>query len=117
MPPKERRYRIVVHPEVLREHRDPQRYPARVQLQILRKILALFLDPRPGDSKRLAGSVYRVTAGEYRVAYEIDEEASRVTVFLVAKRGDDEVHRQLARLCPPEPHRPRGFLLPLFMVP
>ncbi|MCS7241002.1 MAG: type II toxin-antitoxin system RelE/ParE family toxin [Candidatus Bipolaricaulota bacterium] len=89
---------MVVHPEVLRELSDPQRYPAKVQLQILKKILALSLDPRPGDSKRLAGSVYRVTAGEYRIVYEIDEEASRVTVFLVAKRGDDEVYRRLARL-------------------
>lgn len=98
MPQEKARYGIVVHPQVLYELSDPKRYPAKVQLQILKKILALSLDPRPSDSKKLEGSVYRVTVGEYRIVYEIDDEASRVTVFLVAKRGDDEVYRRLTRL-------------------
>ncbi|MEM3581565.1 MAG: type II toxin-antitoxin system RelE/ParE family toxin [Candidatus Bathyarchaeia archaeon] len=98
MPEEKARYGIVVHPQVLHELSDPKRYPAKVQLQILKKILALSFDPRPGDSKKLEGSIYRVTVGEYRIVYEIDDEALRVTVFLVAKRGDEEVYRRLARL-------------------
>jgi len=87
-----------VAPSVLKELEDPKRYPAKVQLQLLKRILALPFNPRPQDSKKLDEGIYRVTAGEYRIVYEIDDRAKRVTVFLVAKRGDDEVYRRLAQL-------------------
>ena len=94
----EERYGVVVDPAVLRELSDPKRYPAKVQLQLLRKILSLSLEPRPQDSRKLGGSVYRVTSGEYRIVYEVDDGARRVTIFLVGKRGDDEVYRRFARI-------------------
>lgn len=94
----EARYGVVVNPAVLQELGDPKHYPAKVQLQLLRKILALSVDPRPQDSKKLEGSIYRVTSGEYRVVYEVNDAARRVTIFLVGKRGDDEVYRRFARL-------------------
>ena len=59
----EERYGVVVDPTVLRELSDPKRYPAKVQLQLLRKILSLSLEPRPQDSKKLEGPIYRVTSG------------------------------------------------------
>ena len=54
-----RGYGVVVHPAVLRELSDKKRYPAKVQLQLLRKILALSLNPRPQDSQKLDDDVYR----------------------------------------------------------
>ncbi|MEM3485036.1 MAG: hypothetical protein QXI12_05395, partial [Candidatus Methanomethyliaceae archaeon] len=45
MPHEQARYGVVVHSQVLHEPSGPQRYPAKVQLQILKKILALFLNP------------------------------------------------------------------------
>ena len=92
------RYGVVVDPAVLRELSDPKRYPAKVQLQLLRKILALSVNPRPQDAKKLEGPIYRVTSGEYRIVYQVDDGARRVTVFLVGKRGDDQVYRRFARL-------------------
>lgn len=90
-------YAVVVDPSVLKELEDPKRYPAKVQLQLLKKILALPFNPRPQDSKKLEEAIYRVTVGEYRIVYEIDDQAKQVTVFLIAKRGDDEVYRRVTR--------------------
>ena len=98
MPRAGARYGVVVDPSVLRELSDPKRYPAKVQLQLLRKILSLSVDSRPQDSKKLEGPIYRVTSGEYRIIYEVDDAAQRVRVFLVGKRGDDEIYRRFARL-------------------
>jgi mRNA interferase RelE/StbE len=91
------RYGVVVDPAVIQELSDPKRYPAKVQLQLLRRILSLSVDPRPQDSKKLEHSIYRVTSGEYRVVYEVDDAARRITIFLVGKRGDDEIYRRFAR--------------------
>ncbi|WP_342832985.1 hypothetical protein [Candidatus Hadarchaeum sp.] len=51
MPQEQARYGVVVHSQVLHEPSDPQRYPAKVQLQILKKILALFLNPSQALAK------------------------------------------------------------------
>ena len=56
-------YGVVVHPAVLKELSDKKRYPAKVQLQLLRKILELSLNPRPSDSRRLEPDIYRATIG------------------------------------------------------
>jgi len=56
------------------------------------------LNSRPPDSRKLEPDIYRVTAGEHRIVYEVDDAKRRLTVFLVAKRGDDEVYRRYARL-------------------
>jgi len=91
-------YAILVDPSVLKELNDPKRYPAKIQLQLLRKILSLSVNPRPQDSKKLEKAIYRVTTGEYRIVYEVDDQAKKITVFLVGKRGDDEVYRRFIRL-------------------
>ncbi|HEY68320.1 MAG TPA: type II toxin-antitoxin system RelE/ParE family toxin [Thermoflexia bacterium] len=58
--------------------------------QIVRRLRMLETDPRPHDSIKLKGtkSAYRLTAGEYRILYEIDYDARVVTVFRIMHRGE-----------------------------
>lgn len=67
--------------------------------QIVMKILSLQQNPRPQDYKKLIGyeGGYRVDQGEYRILYTIDDTQGLVTVFIVGKRGDDEVYREFER--------------------
>lgn len=67
--------------------------------QILMKILLLQENPYPQDHKKLKGyeTGYRVDQGEYRILYTVKEEEMLITIFLVGKRGDDEVYRDLKR--------------------
>jgi mRNA-degrading endonuclease RelE of RelBE toxin-antitoxin system len=88
-------YGIITDKSVLEELDDPKRYPAKVQLQILKKVLTLSSNPRPADCKQLDKDIYRVTS--YRIIYTIDDLAKFITVFLIDKRGDDEVYRRLER--------------------
>jgi mRNA interferase RelE/StbE len=67
--------------------------------QIAAKLLQLRQDPHPNDAKPLKGFDYpylRVTAGEYRIVYGV--EGDTLHVFVINKRNDDEVYRQLRRL-------------------
>ena len=81
-------YRIRVDERVLKELGNPKKYPAKAYRQITLKIFSLQSDPRPPDSKCL-GEGYRVDSGEYRIYYEVDDNAQSVTVYWVGKRGDD----------------------------
>lgn len=58
--------------------------------QVLARIRALAKDPRPHDArklKRLPG--YRITVGEYRVLYTVDDEAKTVTIYFLFHRGEE----------------------------
>jgi mRNA interferase RelE/StbE len=81
---------------VLKELGDKQRYTAKVFRQIVLKIFELSINPRPPDIKQI-GDGYRVDIGEYRIYYEIDDEANTITILLVGKRGDDDIYRKLKR--------------------
>lgn len=74
-------------------------YQPKVFKQIVMKIFSLQSNPRPQDCKKLVGyeGGYRVDSGEFRILYTIDEAKKIVTVFLVGKRGDDEVYKELKR--------------------
>ncbi len=58
--------------------------------QIARRLRMLEIEPRPHDSIKLKGTkfAYRLTAGEYRILYEIDCDACVVTVFRIMHRGE-----------------------------
>ena len=90
-------FSLWVAPEVIKELGDVKRYPAKVARQLLLKILDLSTTPRPQDSIAIE-SGFRVTSGEYRIYYEIDEAERAVKVYLVAKRSDEEVYRRLQRM-------------------
>lgn len=89
-------YRLLVDKGVLQEMSDPKRYPAKIYRQIALKIFALQLNPRPQDCKPV-GDGYRVDTGEYRILYKIDGQKQEVRVYLVGKRGNDEVYRRMTR--------------------
>jgi mRNA interferase RelE/StbE len=74
-------------------------YQSKQFKQILMKILSLQENPYPQDHKKLKGyeGGYRVDQGEYRILYTVDETEMLITIFLVGKRGDDEVYRDMDR--------------------
>lgn len=78
---------IEFHTEVLK---DLQRLPRPAFGAALRAIVGLAQNPRPSDTKKLAGSTsdWRIRIGEYRIVYEIDDPAERVLVLRVAHRRD-----------------------------
>jgi len=90
-------FSLWVAPDVIKELGDVKRYPAKVARQLLLKILDLATTPRPQDSIAIE-SGFRVTSGEFRIYYELDEVKHVVMVYLVGKRGDDEVYRRLQRM-------------------
>jgi len=57
------------------------------------RLLALRDDPRPPGVRKLAGAMagWRIPADDYRILYQIDDEARTVTVVRVRHRR--EVHR------------------------
>ena len=63
--------------------------------QIDKKITALRQNPFPTDSAALKGhpNLFRATAGEYRIIYELSED----TLFIdaIGKRNDAEVYKKL----------------------
>ncbi len=70
--------------------------------QVFLKILSLRRSPRPPDSEQLAHFSYRglkgfrVTQGEYRIIYAIDEKAKVVKLARVLHRDRD--YRELDRI-------------------
>jgi mRNA interferase RelE/StbE len=63
------------------------------RIRIVAKIAALAANPRPHGSEKLAGydDRYRIRQGNYRVVYEIDDDASHVTIYKIGHRR--EVYR------------------------
>jgi mRNA interferase RelE/StbE len=57
--------------------------------RIVDSINALASDPRPANCKKLvARDGWRIRSGNYRVIYEIDDEARVVTVVHIGNRRD-----------------------------
>lgn len=55
---------------------------------ILNRIEALVSDPRPAGCKKLSNKqLYRVRQGNYRILYEIFDDALVILVIAVATRG------------------------------
>ena len=73
-----------------------EKLPGRYRERVEQRIDALATDPRPPQSKRLVGAnpnAYRLRQGNYRIVYEVDDEALEVTVTRVDHRKD--VYRRL----------------------
>lgn len=70
--------------------RDLRRLPRHVLKRIDRKILGLADDPWPGGVKKLQGSesTYRIRVGDYRILYEVEDEAILVLVVRVRHRRE-----------------------------
>jgi len=70
-------------------HRQIRRLPTQTQERANRAIAGLAENPRPPGAKKLtAREGYRVRVGDYRVLYQVDDEARLVTIYRVMARGD-----------------------------
>ena len=67
-----------------------RKLPPDLKARIRKAIGALQADPRPAGVKKLAGetNLYRIRIGEFRVIYEIDDEAKILVVTRVRHRRD-----------------------------
>jgi mRNA interferase RelE/StbE len=73
--------------------------PAKQKRQITFKIQELRVNSEPHDSIRLKGyeQYRRADIGEYRIIYFV-RESMILIIFLVGKRNDDDIYKQLKRL-------------------
>lgn len=63
--------------------------PRRDRQRLVEKMRGLATDPRPHGAEKLTDDLkYRLRQGDYRVLYEIDEDAKRVTIVSVAHRRE-----------------------------
>lgn len=69
--------------------RDLKRLPDEQFQRVVPQLKALAETPRPTGSRKLSGSQndWRVRVGDYRIIYEIDDEARAVRVMRVRHRG------------------------------
>ena len=57
--------------------------------RVIKKIWSLAVEPYPHDSAKLTGVPgYRIRQGDWRVVYDVDDDAGVVTVRKVAHRRD-----------------------------
>ena len=59
--------------------------------QIDRRILELETDPRPANSRKLAGpphNLYRIRSGRFRIVYSVNDTERTVLIVTVRKRNE-----------------------------
>ena len=70
-------------------HRQILRLPWQTQERVNRAIARLAENPRPSGVKKLTNmNGCRVRVGDYRILYQIDDEARVVIIYRVMSRGD-----------------------------
>jgi len=79
-------YHISVDKRVMKSFR---RVPEKHARQIREALERLKVNPHPQDSVKLKTSGgFRVTVGEYRILYTVDEDTATVVVYVIARRND-----------------------------
>jgi mRNA interferase RelE/StbE len=79
-------YQISVDKRVIKSFR---KIPDKHARQIREKLELLKVNPHPQDSVKLKVSGgYRVTVGEYRILYTIQEDTATIGVYLITRRND-----------------------------
>ncbi len=82
-------YKIELRRQAIKDFKDISSDYARL---IPKHIDLLEQNPRPTDSKKLKGDAgYSLRIGTYRVLYDIDDRAQRVTIYRIKHRP--EVYR------------------------
>lgn len=79
------KYEVLVDKRVMKFFR---KLPSKHEGQVKSKLMDLRDNPYCQDSKKLHTGGYRVTAGEYRILYTVDESSKNVTVYEIVKRND-----------------------------
>ena len=70
-------------------HRQIRRLPGQTQERVNKTIARLAENPRLPDTKKLtAREGYRVRVGDYRILYQVDDDAKLVIIYRVMARGD-----------------------------
>jgi len=84
------KYRLEVKERAVKEL---TRVRPEIGKRLLQSVESLSSDPRPRQSHKLSGSEnsYRLRVGDYRVLYQVDDEAMLVTIFKIGHRR--EVYR------------------------
>ncbi len=72
-----------------RAAREFGRLALQDQRRVARKIDVLAVEPRPDGCAKLEGfkSAFRIRVGDFRIVYEVDDEARIITVARVGSRG------------------------------
>jgi mRNA interferase RelE/StbE len=70
--------------------KDLRKLPDSLFRRINTQILALRDDPRPAGVVKLSGSLtgWRIRVGDYRIVFQIDDEARSITIVRVRHRRD-----------------------------
>ena len=73
-----------------RAERELKRLDRPVKNRIVSSILALAFDPRPPGCLKVRSEegVWRIRVGDWRVGYQIDDNASEIVVVRIAHRSD-----------------------------
>jgi mRNA interferase RelE/StbE len=83
------RFQIILPKSVQKEL---NRLPDDIANRILARLAGLEANPRPPDVKKLKGrDAWRIRVGDYRVIYEIHDQALQIIVITVGHRR--EVYR------------------------
>jgi mRNA interferase RelE/StbE len=80
-------YNVLLRPAAERERR---KLPPEVRPRINQALLDLEDEPRPHGVTKLSGYAnrWRIRVGNYRVLYQIDDQAQEVTVLRIAHRRE-----------------------------
>lgn len=70
--------------------RDRRKLAPEIRSRITRALLALEQDPRPPGVTKLSGTSdgWRIRVGDYRILFEVDDDAQTVLVLRVAHRRE-----------------------------
>jgi addiction module RelE/StbE family toxin len=95
-------YSLAFSEQVLAALEDLGKSDAKRLRQVFLKVLSLRRAPRPADSEQLVHFTYqglrgfRVTQGEYRIIYAVDEKAKTIRLARVLHRDRD--YRELDKI-------------------
>ena len=80
-------YSIDYKPSV---EKDLRRLPKQLVSRVFERIEGLQSEPFPRQAIKLSGTerLYRIRVGDYRIVYEVDTQAKRITVFHVRHRRE-----------------------------
>lgn len=86
-------YELLIEGHAERDLKRLKKHSQDMFSRIISRILALRDNPRPQDVRKMVGSErdYRISAGDYRVVYEIDDRRRTVRIYRVKHRR--EVYR------------------------
>ena len=78
-------YRVELKTSVAKDFRP---IPSQDIERIISKIDSLATDPRPAGASKLVGTqTWRVRTGNYRILYQIDDQAQSITIIKIGHRS------------------------------